>query len=144
MDFGTYMAHPISLAAAKATLAVLETGRPYEQMTSVSESVQKGITSAIDEFHLDAHVAGFRSIFVVYFTRREIKNYADLAYVNTEAGKRYKIGLMSKGILTLPLPIKRMHVSAAHSSADADRMIEASRQVLAGLKAEKIAVRAGS
>lgn len=142
MDFATYVAHPASLAAARATLAELETGKPYDRMISISRRVQKGITALIEDLHLDAHVAGFRSIFVVYFTRKEIQSYADLANVNREMGTRYKTGLLSNGILTLPLPIKRMHVSAAHSNADAEKIIATSQKVLSSLKQEGLAPRA--
>jgi glutamate-1-semialdehyde 2,1-aminomutase len=139
-DVATYNAHPVSLAAAKATIALLETGKPYEQMIAASESVQKGISSAIEELGIDAHVVGFRSVFIVYFTKHEIRRYSDLANNNIAAAKKFKIDLMAKGILTLPLPIKRMHVSAAHSKADVEKMIDASRDVLQGLKAQQLAV----
>jgi glutamate-1-semialdehyde 2,1-aminomutase len=142
MDLGTYLAHPVSLAAAKVTIAVLETGKPYEQMIAASESVQKGISASIEELGIDAHVSGFRSIFVVYFTRHEIRRYSDLSHINLVAAKKFKIDLMSKGILTLPLPIKRMHVSAVHSKTDVEKMIDVCHEVLQGLKARQLVAKA--
>ena len=58
------------------------------------------------------------------------------------AGKKFKLDLMSKGILTLPLPIKRMHVSAVHSKADVEKMIDVSHEVLQGLKAQQLVAKA--
>jgi glutamate-1-semialdehyde aminotransferase len=111
-------------------------------MNAASENVQKGISASIEELGIDAHVSGFRSIFVVYFTRHEIMRYSDLSHVNMVAAKKFKIALMSRGILTLPLPIKRMHVSAVHSKADVGKMIDACHEVLQGLKAEQMVAKA--
>jgi glutamate-1-semialdehyde 2,1-aminomutase len=134
VEFGTYIAHPVSLAAAKATLSILKTGVPYEKMTAAAAVARKGITDALEEHKIDGHVAGFRSIIAVYFTRHEIKTYSDLSHNDMEMATRFKEGLLQRGILTLPLPLKRMHLSSVHSEADVRKLVDSSRDVIVSLK----------
>jgi glutamate-1-semialdehyde 2,1-aminomutase len=130
---GTYIAHPVSLAAAMATISVLETREPYDKMTTAAQEARKGINSAMEELGVDGHVAGFRSIITPYFTKHEIKSYSDLAHNDMEVAIRFKEGLLANGVLSLPLPTKRMHFSAAHTTADVEKVVEASRRALANL-----------
>jgi glutamate-1-semialdehyde 2,1-aminomutase len=130
---GTYIAHPVSLAAAKATISVLETGEPYDKMTTAAQEARRGINSAMEELGVDGHVAGFRSIITPYFTKREIKSYSDLAHNDMVAATRFKEGLLANGVLSLPLPTKRMHFSAVHTAVDVEKVVEASRRALTNL-----------
>ncbi|HEY6283156.1 MAG TPA: aspartate aminotransferase family protein [Nitrososphaerales archaeon] len=131
---GTYIAHPISLAAAKATISVLESDNPYERMSGVARDAANGIEEAMKEEGIEGHVARFRSIIMPYFTSRKITSYADLAYNNMEFAREFKEGLLANGVLTLPLPVKRMHFSAVHTESDVKAVVEASRRVLGAMK----------
>jgi glutamate-1-semialdehyde 2,1-aminomutase len=42
--------------------------------------------------------------------------------------------MCARGIFMLPMPIKRNHVSAAHTDADIDRTLETAEVVLKGLR----------
>jgi glutamate-1-semialdehyde 2,1-aminomutase len=134
VQYGTYIAHPVSLAAAEATISVLETGEPYKVMINACQLAAKEIESTIEDLEVDAHVISFKSILMVYFTRRRIREYKDLVFNNNEASIKFKRRLLEEGILTLPLPLKRFHFSAVHSSNDVKVFTEAARTVLSTLK----------
>ncbi len=65
---GTYSGHPISMAAAKATIEQLERGDAYERLQNSGSFLRRELTRIIEEEGIQARTAGFRSIFTIYFT----------------------------------------------------------------------------
>jgi glutamate-1-semialdehyde 2,1-aminomutase len=79
-------------------------------------------------------VAGFGSVFTPYFMSGRIERYEDLLANDTAKDIAFRSAMTDRGIFMLPLPIKRNHISAAHTEADIDRTLETAEVVLKSLR----------
>jgi glutamate-1-semialdehyde 2,1-aminomutase len=131
---GTFYSHPISVAASLATLEVLETGNVYQHIFSLGEQVRKGLSELIRGSGIKAQVAGYRSIFWIYFTDAKIESYRSLLSVDAKMFALFHKEMLRRGIIFSPNPIKRAHFSAAHTSQDVDKLLNEVKEVLPTLK----------
>ena len=128
---GTFSGHPISMAAAKATIEQLEGGRVHEILEQSGEFLQKALTEIIREENIPAKVSRFRSVFAIYFTDKRIENYRDLKVNNDEElFKSYGQKMREHGIFIPPQAYKRSHITAAHSIDDLKSTANAARIAL--------------
>jgi glutamate-1-semialdehyde 2,1-aminomutase len=143
---GTYNGHPAVVAAALATLRKLETEPVHEHTFRLGEQVRAGLTGIFAELGIPAVVTGYGSVFVTYFMAGGApRSYTDLL-ANDAAmyvGYRRRLAL-EHGIFELPLNLKRSHISYAHTDADVDALLEATRiavrDTLAGDKIADLSV----
>ncbi len=127
---GTYNGHPVSTAAALATIAELEDGTVHKRLFRLGEKARRGLQEIADRLDIDMTVAGYGSVFVPYFMSGAISRYADLLRNNTEADTAFRNEMIKRGVFMLPLAMKRNHVSAAHTDADIDRTLNAAEDAL--------------
>lgn len=131
---GTYNGHPASCAAALATIETLEGGEIHRHTFALGEKARKGLESLLDEAGMPAVVSGFGSVFVVYFLEGPVDRYEDLVGHHVEADEAFRRGMVERGVFFLPTALKRNHVSASHTEADIDEMLNAAADVLKHLK----------
>jgi glutamate-1-semialdehyde 2,1-aminomutase len=127
---GTYNGHPVGVAAALATIALLEDGTVHRHCFALAKRAGDGIQSIADELGIPMQVVTFGSVFVPYFFTGPVESYTDLLKNDTQADVWFRRSMCEQGIFMLPTAIKRNHVSAAHTAADIDRTLETARQLL--------------
>jgi glutamate-1-semialdehyde 2,1-aminomutase len=132
---GTYNGHPVGVAAALATIAVLADGSVHRHCFSLAKRAADGLQAIADELGIPMQVARFGSVFVPYFFTGPVESYTDLLHNDTQADVWFRRTMCEHGIFMLPTAIKRNHVSAAHTMADIDRTLEIARKVLRSLPA---------
>ena len=69
---------------------------------------------------LKATVAGFGSVFLIYFLEGPIRNYTDLTRNDAERFLAYRRRMLERGIFELPLNLKRNHLSFSHTDQQVD------------------------
>ncbi len=130
---GTYNAHPFTTAAALATIEVLQRdgGAVYARLERLGARMQAGIEGLAAERGIPAVVSRVGSAFCVYFGDHIPVDLHDLfASHDFERDRRFRRGLIERGIYNFPMPCKQASISAAHSEADIDETLEATRAVL--------------
>jgi glutamate-1-semialdehyde 2,1-aminomutase len=127
---GTYNGHPVSVAASLATIRELEDGTVHKHSAHLAESAATGIQEIAEEQGVPMTVARFGSVFVPYFMEGPVESYTDLLRNHTAADVAFRTAMCERGIFMLPTALKRNHVSAAHTSGDIDRTLEAAREAL--------------
>lgn len=127
---GTYNGHPVGTAAALATVALLEDGSIHAHTFRLGERMRAGLKEIADRLGIEMVSAGFGSVFTPYFMSGPVERYEDLLRNDTARDVGFRKGMMEHGIFMLPVPIKRNHISAAHTDADIDRTLEAADKVL--------------
>ena len=127
---GTYNAHPMSVAAALATIEILEQPETYKHLFGLGDQVREGLNDIITRTGVEAMVAGFGSVFVTYFMRPPANNYTDLLRNDGAKFVNYRKKMIERGIYKLPVNLKRNHISAAHTQSDIDQTLEAAEAVL--------------
>lgn len=130
---GTYNAHPLATAAGLATVEELESGEAYEHIFRLGDEIRQGLREITERLGIQTYVAGFGSVFVIYFMDPPVENYSDLLRNNAEMDLAFRKGMIERGIFILPKPLKRCHISTAHTDKDIGRTLEAAEHVLAEL-----------
>ncbi|MDC9826370.1 aspartate aminotransferase family protein [Devosia sp. ZB163] len=131
---GTYNGHPVGSAAALATIAALEDGTIYERTFRLGDKMRAGLAEIAGRFDIEMVSAGFGSVFTPYFMSGKIERYEDLLKNDTARDVGFRQGMCERGIFMLPMPLKRNHISAAHTEADVDRTLEIAEDVLKSMR----------
>ncbi len=135
---GTYNAHPVTNAAAIATLKKLADPKAgvYAHVYKLGQMLEDGVTRIVKELGMPAHLARVGSAFCLYFMDHAPRDYHDLAQnVNFARDKQFRVELIKLGIYQFPLPIKQGSISYAHTTKDIEETLEKMEKVLRGLKA---------
>ncbi|PSK67525.1 Glutamate-1-semialdehyde 2,1-aminomutase [Micromonospora sp. MH33] len=125
---GTYNGHPAVVAAALAALGKLRAEPVHEHVYRLGERARAGIAEVLADLGVPAVVTGHGSVFVTYFMPGPApSSYDDL--LRNDAGMfiGYRRRMPEHGIFELPLNLKRNHISYAHTDADIDHLVEATR-----------------
>jgi glutamate-1-semialdehyde 2,1-aminomutase len=123
---GTYNGHPAMAAAALATLRKLRSEPVHEHIYRLGERIRSGVREICAELGVPAVPTGFGSVFVTYFMEGGVpQRYDDLLSNDVALFTGYRRRLLDRGILELPLNLKRSHISYAHTDSDIDHYLEA-------------------
>ena len=118
-----------TVAAALATIEVLEQENPYERMFRLGNKLMNGIREAAEVYNHNLLVQGPGPMFNIGFTDlKKVKDYRDtLTYDKAKLGKFIsamhdeRIRIIGRGL---------WYISTAHTEADIDHAIEVSKRVL--------------
>jgi glutamate-1-semialdehyde 2,1-aminomutase len=130
---GTFNGHPVSTAAALATIERLEEPGAYDRLYQMGEAMRAGLRRITQGLPFPTAVAGVGSVYLLYFMERPPETYADLFQNDSELFLEYRQGLIQRGIFEVPMDLKRNHISLAHSREDIDRCLTAAEDVLRGM-----------
>jgi glutamate-1-semialdehyde 2,1-aminomutase len=118
---GTYNGHPVSVAAAIATIERLLDGNGdiYRKLEHLGQRAQAGIESILRSHGIPAVLARQGSAFCIYFMDHEPRDWHDLA-ANHDFGRDMTMRrrLVDKGIYFFPVETKQCSISAAHTEED--------------------------
>jgi glutamate-1-semialdehyde 2,1-aminomutase len=127
---GTYHGHPAALAAALATIEVLEKQPVHQQIFELGDRLRRGLAEIHERQGTGATVAGFGSVFVTYFTSGPIENYADALRSDADRFLNYRRAMIERGVFVIPSNLKRGHIGFSHTEQDIDRTLETAEDVL--------------
>jgi len=121
---GTLNGNPLSLAAAKATLAELERPQVYERLWRRGERLR----NAIEELVPGVVTNGGGPVFQVSFMDRRARNYRDTLDADAARYADFAMALLDRDVMVLP--DGRWYLSIAHDDRTVERTIEAIRAVV--------------
>ena len=127
---GTYNGHSLGCAAALATIEVMENQNVHQHLFRLGDRMRQGLAEITSRLGVKATVAGFGSIFLIYFLDGPVRNYTDLMRNNAERFLAYRRGMVERGIFKLPLNLKRNHPSFSHTDEHVDFTLESAEAVL--------------
>ncbi len=127
---GTYNGHAVGVAAALATIDVMEREPVHEHVFRLGDRMRRGLRDIHERLGLKATVAGFGSVFLTYFMEGAIENYSHLMRNDAAFFVDYRRRLMQRGVFKIPMNLKRGHISYAHTEADIDFTLQAVEDVL--------------
>lgn len=125
---GTYNGHPISVAAAIATIGrLLEgDGEIYRKLERLGQRAQVGIESILRSRGITGVVARQGSAFCIYFMDHEPRDWHDLAQNHDFAlDLKMRLRMVERGIYFFPVETKQCSISAAHTEEDIDSTLQA-------------------
>lgn len=139
---GTYNGHPVSLAAAVATLEVLleDDGAVYRHVEALGAHFEAGARALLSEHGVTATISRQGSAFAIYFMDHAPRDWHDLAAHHPfDPDRQWRRALIDRGVYFFPEATKQCSISASHTKADIEFTLEQMRETLpllaAGLKA---------
>lgn len=131
---GTYSGHPAGLAAAKATLDVLDEEAVHDRLAELGERYREGLRDLLADHGIDGRVVGYRSIFAPQFgVTDEPRSYGDVVGLDGERFRAYAQKMFDRGHFFTPNPYKRHHLSDAHDETAVERYLDDADEVLCTL-----------
>ncbi len=127
---GTYSGHPVGLAAAKKTLEILERDNVVEYISKLGDEYRKALSDLIEDTNVTARVVGYKSIFALQFAEGEVVDYSSIVGIDREKFRTFAAEMRKRGIFFTPNPMKRCHLSYAHTEKELDEFINAAGEVL--------------
>jgi len=123
---GTFNAHPLTNAAAIATLKKLTSAsyNVYQHVEYLGQVLEAGLNEIFRQYDRPYHIARQGSAFCVYFMDHAPVDFHDIAiHHDFSFDKKYRLALIEKGIFNFPLPIKQGSISFAHTIDDIEETL---------------------
>lgn len=137
---GTFNAHPLTTAAAIATLQKLSSPEHnvYNHVDALGAKLESGLRGIFKQYNRPFFIGRQGSAFCVYFMNHAPVDFHDIAMNHDFAfDKQYRTLLIENGIFNFPLPIKQGSISFAHTEADIEETIEKTALVMETLVKKK-------
>src|SRR5262249_25335627 len=116
--------------AGLATIEQLEDTRVHERLFALGERMRDGLREIAARADVPAVVGGYGSLFVLCFMDGPLDSYDDVLRNDHQLFGRYRRELIKRGVFEMPESLGRSHISAAHTTADIDRSLEAAEESL--------------
>ncbi|MFB2623715.1 glutamate-1-semialdehyde 2,1-aminomutase [Methanothermobacter marburgensis] len=130
---GTFNGNPVSVTAGLETLKILD-DKVYSSLERMGSHLRAGLRDILSDMDLEYQVAGPASMFQIYFTEDEVRNYADAKKSDTELFMKYFHGLLERGVFIPPSQFECCFISAAHEMDHINSTLEIAEDVLSHLK----------
>ena len=128
---GTFNGHASCLAAALATVEVLETEKVHQHIYRLGDKMREGLVEIVRRRGYPCTVAGFGSVYTLYFMAgRAIVNFDDLLANDKVLYVRYRQELMRRGVFEIPMNLKRNHLSYSHTDEDVEFSLASAEESL--------------
>lgn len=125
---GTYAGNPISLAAAKSTLEVLNKPGTYAKLNSYGRKLMRGISKVFSENSVGASINGVPTMFQYALFKgmpQQLTHYYDLKESDTALFTKLQYELMKQGVLVDEDYEECIFTCLAHNNADLEKTLEA-------------------
>jgi glutamate-1-semialdehyde 2,1-aminomutase len=118
---GTFSANPITMTAGLTMLKLLEDGSIILQLNKRGVKLRQQLKEIFERNQIDVQVTGEGSLFLVHFTREEIKDVHGVSRANQQRLDDYHSSLMANGLFFLPRKLGAL--SKAHAEADLEKLL---------------------
>lgn len=136
---GTLNANRVVIAAAHATLSILErnNGEVYDYVYRLGTRMMSEIRKMIGSYGIKAVVQGLGPMFQIFFTDMErIENSRQSAAVDMNLHRAFIYKLRERGILVRPAQMGEFYVTMAHTDKDIDAALNAVDDAFKEMKKE--------
>jgi glutamate-1-semialdehyde 2,1-aminomutase len=138
---GTYNAHPLALAASKATLETLlqNDAEAFQQMARMGAKLKAGLTEAFRSGGYNVVVNAVGPMLSIYFTKlRRIATYRQALQANVEKFKSFRDEMLKHGVYMHPDGLERLSISAVHTEREIEQTVRATEESLKALRTQSL------
>jgi glutamate-1-semialdehyde 2,1-aminomutase len=130
---GTLSGNPLAMTAGIETLALLQKPGTYEYLDKITKRLSEGLLRAAKETGHEAFGGQIGGMFGLFFTGQPVHNYEDAKKSDLVKFGRFHRGMLERGVYLAPSQFEAGFTSLAHTEADVDRTIAATKEVLSSL-----------
>jgi glutamate-1-semialdehyde 2,1-aminomutase len=128
---GTFNGHAISLAAATASLRALADGSVQAHLQQLTERLQHGLAALARTHGVDVVPAGGGGHFQPYFTTGPVEDYRSALRTSPQHYAAFLRACTRRNILVAEKALLHSALSAAHTEADVDALLDAADEAFA-------------
>lgn len=128
---GTLSGNPVAMAAGLATMKLIGEPGFFERLAATTQKLVTGMQQAAREINIPFCAALVGGMFGLYFAPQIPTSYQEIMACDVNHFNRFFHAMLDQGINLAPSAFEAGFVSAAHSDADIDATIEASRKAFA-------------
>ena len=129
---GTMNSGHAIVAAAMATIEVLERDNTHEKLFHLGKKLMSGLQDAARETHQQVLVQGVGPMFHIGFNDKgKVLDFRDVSTYDKAKGAQFILGMQENGIRLIGRGL--WYVSNAHTDEDIDRAVETARGVLGAM-----------
>jgi len=130
---GTLSGNPLAMTAGIETLKLLSKPGVYRTLEKNSADLEKGLRTAAAEAGVPTTINRVGSMFTCFFTDRKVKDFESAKTSDTARFGKYFLSMLKHGVNLAPSQFEAAFLSLAHTKADINKTIEASRKSLKSL-----------
>lgn len=127
---GTYSAHGVAVAAAKATVEHLLTGDPLSRVEKVGRALMEGLERILADKAVESTVTGHPAMFSIFMGPGEPRELRDAARHNSDLYDDTCLRMIAKGVMPCPDALEPWFISAAHTDSDVDKTLQVFEEAL--------------
>lgn len=127
---GTLSGNPVAVAAGSATLRLLRTDPPYEQLERLGKRLADGLRGAASDAGVPHTVNQVGSMMTLFFHPGPVNHWVDADGCDRQAFARYFWGLIGEGVYMPCSQFEALFFSRDHTEAMIDETIESAARVL--------------
>lgn len=129
---GTLSGNPLSVAAAQATLKLLD-DKVYAHLEERGTELEHGLNEALRTTGVTGCVQRVGSMITLFFHEGPIRSWDQAKDCDTEKFGRFHQGLIARGVYWPPAQFEAAFISGTHTPEDIQATITAARESLAAL-----------
>lgn len=122
---GTLSGNPLAMTAGIATLNEIRERGFYSQLEKSSAILQRELLKAAEEEGVPLRLNRVGSMLGLFFTERDVTDYSSVKSSNTLSYRVFFHAMLDQGIYLPPSAFETVFVSAAHTTSDISKTIEA-------------------
>ena len=130
---GTLSGNPLAMSAGITTLNLLKQDGFYDIIEEKSAYLSKGLSEAAANAGVPTSLQRVGGMFCTYFQAEEVFNFSDVKPETPEIFSRFFRSMLDSGINLAPSQYESGFMSAAHSTEDLDKTIEAAGKAFRSL-----------
>jgi glutamate-1-semialdehyde 2,1-aminomutase len=123
---GTLSGNPLAVAAALATLALLD-ARAYERLSELTDALAAGLRTAAASAGVALQVASVPGLVTPFFRAAPVRNYADAATCDLDAYGAFCRALLARGVYPPASQFEAWFPSLAHTEWHIERTVQAAQ-----------------
>lgn len=122
---GTLSGNPVASAAGLTTLRLTRELDVYPQLEAAADTLRAAVGEALTAAGVPYGIQSANSMFSVFFTDREVRDYDDARTQDTAAHAAFFQSMLEAGIHLPPSAFEAWFLSAAHTEPILDRIVAA-------------------
>jgi glutamate-1-semialdehyde 2,1-aminomutase len=126
---GTLSGNPVAMAAGLATLDLIAAPGFHADLAAKTRRLCDGLVAAAREAGIPLTANHVGGMFGIFFTGETATTYAQATACDVARFKAFFHGMLAEGVYLAPSAFEAGFMSSAHSEADIDATIAATRQV---------------
>lgn len=128
---GTLSGNPVAMAAGLATLSLMEKGGSYQKLDSTAKRLERGLVEEAAREGVEVSTNRAGSMLGLFFSRRKVSNFEEAKGTDRALYAEFHRSMLDDGVYLPPSAFETIFVSTAHTRADLEATIRASRRAFA-------------